>query len=183
MSRSQRRGKLMRIAEGLAVGLVVLDAVAYFALIRPLRSMRAAEEDRYMAARSRVRELRSRVTRLETFQGAVPDAESHLAAFLQDHVASRRQGFSRTARLVRKLTEQSGVQLAGVSYKLDSAEDLPLPRLGFEVELEGPFSGLVKFSHALETAQDLVVVRNFTLEPTEQGESALRLAADLYLKP
>src|SRR3990172_6746330 len=128
MSLSQRRAKLMRIVEGLAVGLVVLDAVAYFALIRPLRSMRAAEEDRYMAARSRVRELRSRVTRLETFQGAVPDAESHLAAFLQDHVASRRQRFS-------------------------------------------------------ETAQDLVVVRNFTLEPTEQGESALRLAADLYLKP
>lgn len=178
-----RRKTLVRIVEGVAVGLVLLDVVLYFALVRPLRSMRTAEEVRYSATREHVQELKVRAARLEKFQTAVPETEDQLSAFIRSHIPPRRQGFSRAARLVRRLTEQAGVELSGVAYKLDSAADDPLERLGIEVEVEGPFPSLLNFSHALETASDFIVVREFAFEPAEGGGVALRLGADLYLTP
>jgi len=181
MGKSRRR-TVTRIVEGVAVGLVLLDVVLYFALVRPLRSMRAAEQVRYSATRGRVRELTVRAVRLEKFQTAVPETEDQLGAFMRSHIPPRRQGFSRAARLVRRLTEQAGVQLSGVTYKLDSSADDPLERLGIDVEVEGPFPSLLNFSHALETTSDFIVVREFAFEPTEGQGVALRLGADLYLK-
>jgi Tfp pilus assembly protein PilO len=178
-----RRKTLVRIVEGVAVGLVLLDVVLYFALVRPLRSMRTAEEVRYSATREHVQELKVRAARLEKFQTAVPETEDQLRAFIRSHIPPRRQGFSRAARLVRRLTEQAGVELSGVAYKLDSAADDPLERLGIEVEVEGPFPSLLNFSHALETASDFIVVREFAFEPAEGRGVALRLGADLYLTP
>jgi Tfp pilus assembly protein PilO len=182
MSRS-RRNALIRIVEGVAVGLVVLDAVLYFALVRPLRSLRAGEEARYVTVREQVRDLKLRTARLERFQVALPEAEKQLSAFLRNHVPSRRQGFSHAARLMRRLTEQAGLRLSGLGYKLESSENDPLQRLGMEVEVEGPFSSLLNFAHALETAGDFIVVRDFAFEPAEGQVVALRLGADLYLKP
>jgi hypothetical protein len=181
MGRSRRK-TVIRILERVAMGLVLLDVVFYFAVVRPLRSMRTAEQARYSATRARVRELTLRATRLEKFQAAVPETEDQLTAFMRSHIPSRRQGFSRAARLVRRLTEQTGVHLSGLAYKLDSAADDPLERLGIEVDVEGPFAGLLNFSHALETASDLIVVREFAFEPAEGQDLALRLGADLYLK-
>lgn len=181
MSRSRRK-TVIRILEGVAVGLVLLDVALYFALVRPLRSMRSAEQARYAAARERVREQTLRAARLEKFQTVLPETEDQLSAFMQSHIPPRRQGFSRAARLVRRLTEQAGVQLSGMAYKLGSSADDPLERLGIEVEVEGPFASLLNFSHAVETSSDFIVVREFAFEPTEGQGLALRLGADLYLK-
>jgi hypothetical protein len=180
MSRSRRK-TLIRVVEGVAAGLLLLDVVLYFALVRPLASLRTGEQVSYSVTRARVRELRMRTARLEKFQIAVPETEKQLGAFVRSHIPPRRQGFSRAARLVRRLTEQAGVQLSGVSYILDSSADDPLERLGIEVEVGGPFSSLLNFSHALETASDFIVVREFAFEPGEGGEITLRLGADLYL--
>jgi Tfp pilus assembly protein PilO len=182
MSRTRRR-TIIRIVELVAVGVLLLDLVFYFALVRPLRSLRAAEEGRYSAARVLVRQLGLRAERLEKFQAAIPQAEDQLGSFYESHIPSRRQAFSRAARLVRRLTGQASVQLSAVSYKLDTSTDQPLQRLGIEVEVDGPFAGLLNFSHALETAGDFVVVRNFNMHPAEGSLLTLRLDADLYLKP
>lgn len=182
MSRS-RRHVLTRIVESAAVGLVVLDVLLYFALVRPLRTLRAAEEARYGVVREQVRDLNLRTARLERFRGALPETEKQLSVFLRNHVPSRRQGFSHAARLMRRLTEQAGLRLAGLGYKLESPENDPLQRLGMEVEVEGPFPSLLDFAHALETAGDFIVVRDFTFEPAEGQVVTLRLGADLYLKP
>jgi Tfp pilus assembly protein PilO len=181
MGRSRRK-TVIRILEGVAVGLVLLDVVLYFALVRPLRSMRSAEQARYSATRERVREQTLRAARLERFRTTVPETEDQLSAFMRRHIPLRRQGFSRAARLVRRLTEQAGVQLSGMAYKLGSSADDPLERLGIEVEVEGPFPSLLNFSHAVETASDFIVVREFAFEPAEGQSLALRLGADLYLK-
>lgn len=182
MSRSGRKA-VIRVIEGLAVALVVLDLGVYLALVRPLGRMRAREETLFSATRTRVREANARVARLEQFQSAVPESEGQLNSFLKSHVPSRRQGFSRAARLVRRLTEQSGLGLSSISYKLDSSRDDPLVRLGLEIDVEGPFPSLMNFAHALETTSEFVVVRGFAFDPVEGGAVALRLDADLYLKP
>lgn len=178
-----RRKTIVRIVEGAAIGLVVLDLVAYFALVRPLRSLRVSQEAQYTTARDRMREARARVARLEKFQAAVPDAETQLGEFLTDHVPERRQGFSRAARLVRELSEKSKVHLASVSYHLAPGGDDPLARLGLSVEVEGPFSGVMSFARALETSGEFVALGDFSFEPGENRTIALRMGAELYLQP
>jgi hypothetical protein len=181
--RKGHRKVLIRALEKVAVSLVILDALLYFALVRPLRGTRMGEEAQFSAMRIRLREARARVAQLEGFQSEVPGADEQLEGFLKEHVPTRRQGFSRAARLVRELVEKSGAQLDGINYKLDSDTDDPLRRLGLEMSLEGPFESLFEFAHALETGNELVVIRSFSFEPQEGGAVGLRLVADLFLKP
>jgi Tfp pilus assembly protein PilO len=182
MSRGRRK-TLMRVVEGVAVGLVALDVVLYLALVRPLQSLRVSEEMGYAATRVRVREGKARVARLEKFQAALPQSEKQLAAFLKEHVATRRRGFSRAARLMRELTEKVGLQMTGISYKLDPGEDEPLERLTVNVDVDGPFSSLLSFTHALETSEDFITVRDISFQPAEGSALTLHVGADLYLTP
>ena len=181
--RKGHRKVLTRALEKAALSLVLLNLLLYFGLVRPLRGMRRAEEADFSAMRVRLREARARVAQLEEFQAQVPGADEQLEGFLGDHVPTRRQGFSRAARMVRELVEKSGAQLESISYKLGSGADDPLRRLGLDINIEGPFESLFEFAHALETGSELVVVRSFIFEPREGGTMGLRLAADLFLKP
>ena len=178
-----RRKTIVRIVEGTALALVLLDLTLYFALVRPLRTMRTEEEASYAAARERVRDLKARAARLEKYQASVPEAEGALADFLKEHLPARRQGFSRAHRMVRELTDNASLHLASVSYKLESSKEDPFERLAVQVEVEGTYSNLISFAHALETSSDLIALRDFNFEPTEGRSLALRLGADLYLKP
>lgn len=181
--RKNRRKALIRVIESVALALVVVDVVFWLALLQPLRRLLAAEQHGLSVAQTRLQEQRSRVERLKTFQAALPGAHQQLKVFLRDHIPPRRRAFSRAARLVRRLSEQSGLQLTSLSYRLDSSSDRPLERLGMEVTVEGPYPGLVKFAHTLETASDFILVRDFKVQPGDKGNLALRLGADLYLEP
>jgi Tfp pilus assembly protein PilO len=182
MSRGRRK-TLIRVVESVAAGLVALDLVLYLALVRPLHSLRAGEEASHTAMRDRLREGKARVARLEKFQSALPKSEEELAAFLKDHVATRRRGFSRAARLMRELTEKAGLQMTGISYKLNSGKDDPLESLSVEVEAQGPFPNLMSFAHALETTDDFLALHDISLQTAEGNALTLRVGADLYLTP
>jgi Tfp pilus assembly protein PilO len=182
MSRGRRK-TLIRVLEGVAAGLVALDVVLYLALVRPLRSLRVGEEASYAATRLRLREGKARVARLEKFQAALPESEEQLAVFLKDHVPTRRRGFSRAAGLMRQLTEKAGLQMTGITYKLDPGKDEPLERLTVDVDVEGPFSSLLSFAHALETSDDFISLRDISIQPAEGSALKLHVGADLYLTP
>lgn len=180
--RRQRRKFLIQVAKRVALALALADVALYFGMVRPLDRLAVGEWQRLNLVRSRVQEMQARVARLEKIQDALPGAKDELKGFLRSHVPSRRQGFSRAFRLVQRLTDQSGVQLADIPrYRLDSAENEPFQRLGIEIIVEGPFASLLKFEHALETASDLILVRGFSLESGENRLLRLHLTADLYL--
>lgn len=179
----RRRKIIIRIIEWAALGLLFLDGALYLALLRPVRRLAAGEQQAQDAAERRVLEMRSRVERLKKFQAALPGAAVDVKSFLSDHIPGRRRGYSRADRLIRQLSEQSGLQTARVTYRLSSPAGDPLERLGIEVTVEGPFPGLLKFAHGLETGDDFILVRDFAFQPSEGGNLALRLGADLYLEP
>jgi len=181
--RKSRRHIVMRIVEAAGLGLVVLDVVLYFAVYRPLGNMMASEEHRYSGARQRVREEQVRVDRLEKYQAALPQAGKRLEDFTSNHAPSRRRGFSAAAHLIRQVADASGVQPPSVAYRLDTKHHDPLERLGLEISAMGSYTGLLKFAHALETAHDFILVREFSFAPGENGVLSLRLVADLYLTP
>lgn len=178
-----RRKLLTRIAEAVAVGLVVLNLALYFALVRPLRNMRLAAENESSATRSRVQEAKGRVARLEQYRVDVPKSETELKEFLSQHVPERRQGFSHAARMVRKMSEDSKVRLTGVAYKLSGPVKDPLARMGLEFDVEGAFPDVLRFTHALETSGDFLTVHAFSFSPGESRTIAMHVGAELYLKP
>jgi len=173
----------MRIAETAGLGLVVLDVALYFAVYRPLGSQVASEQQRYAEARQTAREEQVRVDRLKKYQAALPQAGKRLEDFSSNHAPSRRRGFSAAAHLIRRVADAAGVQPPTVAYRLDTKHHDPLERLGLEISAAGRYRDLLKFAHALETANDFILVREFSFAPGDNGALSLRLVADLYLTP
>ncbi len=181
--RRNRRKKIIRIFEVAAFAAVALDVAVYFLAVLPLKREIAHSENSYHQASLQLQQGQLNVARLEKFQKALPAADDQLKVFLQDHVPPRRLVFSDAAHLVRVLTQQSGVQLDSVSYKLSSEKGEPLDRLGLDITVEGQFPDLLKFAHSLETAEDLILVRNFTFAAGQSGSVTLRVGGVLYLTP
>lgn len=183
MSRTRRK-ILIRIIQKVALTLALLDVVLYFAAVRPLDNLATQEWQHFNSERRRVQESQVRIARLQRSRTALPSTTQQLGAFTRDHIPSRRQGFSRAARLVQRLTNQSGVRLADApSYHLDWPQGEPFEHLGIELGVVGSFSSVLQFVHALETARDFILVRGLNLTSAEGSTVELRVTADLYLSP
>ena len=181
--RKARRKILIHILERVAIALILLNAGLYFGAFRPVQNLAVAEQQRYAAARHRVLQAEGRVARLEKYESALPGAGTELEKFKRDHIPARRRAFSRAADMVRKITEESGVQLANDSFHLVSNSKEPLERLGIEFTIAGTVTEIVKFAYALESSSDLILIREFSCAPGEGGLLGLRLGVDMYLMP
>jgi Tfp pilus assembly protein PilO len=170
-----------RVLERVAFVLVLLALGVWLVVVRPFEDRLLAEQRAYRTVRQQKLAAEARVTRLEKIP--VTDADTELKGFVSEHMPPRRRSFSKAADLVRRLTQDSGVQLSGVSYRLDEVKGEPLQRLGIEVNVQGPFPNLLGFAHAVETSSDFLVLRGFSLETGDGETLALRMAADLYVTP
>ena len=179
----RRRKTIIRFFERAALSMALLDLVVYFAAVRPLRSRGAEAEVSYRRAQAQEQQRQERVARLARFQEDLPHADAQLKTFLNDHVPTRRHAFSEASRMVRVLTTQSGVQLDNVSYKLTREKDEPLERLRINVVVEGPYANLLKFAHTLESASQLILLRDFTFSTNQGSIVSLQVGAELYLSP
>ena len=182
MPQSRRRVLAQKLLKALLV-LILLDAAAYFLVNRPLEVWVKDTEDRFTATRREWLQAKIRAARLEKRAAALPVANQQIDAFIQKRIPPRRQGFSKAARLVQDLSQQAGVQLDSLSYRLQEKRTTPLDDLEINVAIEGDFPKLMVFTHALETSQDFVVIREFRFEEGDQGVLGLHLIADLYLLP
>ena len=181
--RRSRRQTVIRAFEIAGASLVLLDLLVYFVIFRPVQASASSAQQQFAGLRRRIFDGEVRIERLTKFLGTLPEADQRLVSFQQEHAPPRRQGFSQAAKLIHRLTEQSGTQLSSVVYKLDNNSSAPLLRLGLVMNLSGGFPALLKFAHALETASDFIVLRGFNITPGDEGELDLRLVADLYLTP
>jgi len=163
------------------VASVLIVLGFWLGVVRPSEDKLVAEQQIYRRARQQQQATESRVVRLEKIR--VADADTELNQFLTGHMPARRRSFSKAADLVRRLTEDSGVLLAGVSYRLGEEKDEPLQRLGIEVDVQGPSHKVLNFAHAVETSPDFLVLRGFNIEIGDGGTLSLRMVADLYLAP
>jgi hypothetical protein len=163
--------------------LVLLDVGLYFAALRSTQALVFSEQQQFATLRRRIFDAEVRIENLKQFREALPEAAKKLSSLEQDHTPPRRQAFSQAAKLVRRVTEQSGAQLVNVAYKLDTKASGPLLRLGAVLNVGGAFPALLQFAHGLETASDLLVIRSFNMAEGEDRALGLRLAVDLYLTP
>jgi Tfp pilus assembly protein PilO len=163
--------------------LVVLDLLVFFAVYRPLGDKLDAEARRHAELRQTIRNQQVRVDLLKKFETALPQAGKGLEDFMTSRTPSRREAYSTAGHLINKVADAAGVKLTTVAYRLDLEHHDPLERLAVEINAQGPYTGLLKFSHALETANDFMLVREFNFIPGDSGVISLRLGADLYVTP
>lgn len=181
--RKSRRQIANRILEVIGAGLVVLDLLVFFVVYGPLGDKLDREARRHTELRQTVRDLQVRVDLLKKFEAAMPQAGKGLEDFTTNRTPSRREAYSTAGHLVYKVADAAGVKVTTVVYRLDSEHHDPLERLTLDIGAQGSYAGLLRFSHALETANEFILVRDFSFTPGETGGISLRLGADLYLTP
>ena len=182
--RKSRRQIVNRIVEATGVGLVALDLLVFFVIYQPLGRKIDGEERGHEQLRQTVRNQQVRVDILKKYEAALPQAGKGLEDFTTDRTPSRREAYSTAAHLIHKAADASGVKVSSTAYRLDMGHNDPLERLELEITLDGPYPNLLKFSHALETANDFILIREFNITRGEEGGAlGLRLGADLYLMP
>jgi len=77
------------------------------------------EQQQFASLRHRILEEENRVGRLKLYREALPETGEMLAALEREHTPPRRQAYSLTSELVRRIADQSGAQLVKVGFKLD----------------------------------------------------------------
>ncbi|PYV17653.1 MAG: hypothetical protein DMG21_07780 [Acidobacteria bacterium] len=175
--------KVARWFEWVALALLAMDGALYVALVGPVGRLAASEERRRVEIRERIQMEKEVVARLERFKNAAPKTSEELASFTEEHISPRREAYYRAARLVRELTDRSGVELTGISYRSDPWRGEPLRRLSLEIRVTGPFDGLLKFTHDLDDSKQFVVLENCNLQERGGEGLAMNLSAGMYLEP
>jgi len=178
-----KRKTIYRIIETAALSLAALDLIAYLVIARPLASSVSAEQERFSQSRQQVKASEARIGLYQKELSEMPATGRELHAFLEEHVPPRRRGYSRVSGLVHKLTQDSNVQMDQLGYRLEMEPKDPLQRLEFQVKVTGPFEALLRFTHALETSSDLVLVRGLIFQTGETQGLGLRILADAYVTP
>ncbi len=179
----ERVRKIARWFEWGAVALVGVDILLYIALVGPVGGLRTSEERRQRELAGRLAAEKEVVARFEQFKNAAPQTSEQLMSFTDKHLSPRREAYYRAARLVRELADRSGLELRGISYKMDLWRGEPLRRLTVEIRVEGPFDGLLKFTHDLDAGNQFVLLENCSLEGHEGEGMAMGLTAGMYLEP
>jgi Tfp pilus assembly protein PilO len=179
----ERVRKIARWFEWGALALVGVDILLYVALVGPVGGLRTSEEREQRELAGRLVAEKEVVARFEQFKNAAPQTSQELMSFTDKHISPRREAYYRAARLVRELADRSGLQLTGISYKLDLWRGEPLRRLSVEIRIVGPFDGLLKFAHDLDAASQFVLLENCSLQGTEGEGMAMSLTAGMYLEP
>ncbi|MGH9352642.1 MAG: hypothetical protein ACRD2G_10855, partial [Terriglobia bacterium] len=182
MSQQRRKTWAGKAAKVILV-LVIVDILAYAAVDRPLANLVAREQDRFTSVRLEWWRERGNLARLQKRVAALPAEQRQTQTFLDHHIPPRREAFSRAATLIEGLTQQSQVELSAIKYTPGEAHGEPVGRLNLDTNVKGSFENLLGFAHALETANDFIVVRSFKFAAGDGGVLALHVDADLYLTP
>ncbi len=180
------REKARRIARGFewgALALLAVDLVLYLIFVAPAGRMAASERARQQELAERIHEEKAVVAKLSQFKDAAPKVSEQLADFTEKHISPHREAYYRAARLMRELSDKSGLQLTGISYKLDPWHGEPFRRLSVQIQVAGPFDNLMKFVHDLDVANEFVVLESCSLQEHEGQGMGMSLIAGMYLEP
>ena len=182
--KKSRRQIVNRIFEATAIGLVLVVVAVFFVVYKPLRTKIDTAEREQESLRQTVRNQQVRVEILKKYEVLLPQVGKGLVDFGANRTPARREAYSTAAHLITKLADASGVRVASRGYHFDKKQQDPLWRLELDLNVEGPYPGLLKFSHALETANNFILVREFNFTPGGDTQPlGLRLGADFYVTP
>ena len=168
-----------RVLVPLAV-LLVVNIVAYFAIVSPLARSVANIEQRDRAAERSLAAAQAELSEVSGMLTGKAKASGELATFYndvlpQDLSGARRLTYLRLARLARG----ANLDYERSSYSPTVETDSTLTRLGIQMVLSGTYANIRTFIYELETAPEFVVIDNIQL--SEGGRDSGSLVVSLEL--
>jgi Tfp pilus assembly protein PilO len=170
-----------RLALGLLLVVLVLNAVALAAGVLPLSRAVDAAERRAAAADAERAAARLDVTAAEAMRTGRDQAVEDLDTFYADVLpadAAEARAMLHTA--LAQLAAAEGVNYLRLSASTDRPRDSALERMHTQMGLSGAYDDIRRFIHAIETGPGFVVINNMVLaEGSESGGQGLTLTLDL----
>ena len=181
--RRNRHQIVTRVFQILGISLVLVDVLLYFFVYRQTQLQLSSELEQFASLRQRILDGEVRIERLTKYKAALPQTGKQLSALIEDHTLHRRTAYSQAFKLLQQVAAQSGAQLGKVDFKRNDKATGPVLPLGAAINVQGTFPALLKFAHGLETANNLLVIRSFSLTEGEDTPQQLRLLVDMYFTP
>lgn len=176
---AERRGVLLPVVAILAINVLVLALVVW-----PMRSHVAATETE--ADNTTFELLNARRTQTGT-QGAAESrlrADQQLRTFYMEVLPRDFATATKTTnRWLQQAAADAGLEYRAARYEWDEIRDSRLSRAHSTVTLRGRYADVRRFLHAVETAEEFIVVESVEVaqpDATQAGpESQLELALDV----
>jgi len=174
----EKRGVLLPLAVGLVINLI-----AYVAVVRPLAARSAGAADRAATASTALRAAERELTAARDLVEGKARADQELNAFYQkvlptDLTAARRMTYSSLPALARR----TNVHYATRRFETpDPEKNSRLGQLLIRMVLQGQYGDLRKFIYELERAPEFVIIDDVTLtEGAENEDLTLRIDLSTY---
>jgi Tfp pilus assembly protein PilO len=155
--------------------LYLVNAVAYFALVRPkvreYEDLKTSSQPRFQALDAR----EAQVVALESYLAGVERAVSNLRVFREEKLSTRSERMVVVQAELARLAEQFGIDLDAVTYHNLYLKDEELDRFAMVVPLEGGYANLRRFLEAVENSEEFLVVERVALGENQEGGVLLQL--------
>ncbi len=163
----ERRAAIIPLAAGL-----ILNALAYVIVVRPLQVKSASAADRAATAATSLRAAEKDLTLARELVSGKAQADDELSAFYQkvlpaDLTAARRMTYASLPALARRTNVRYEARTTSVD---DMDRDSRLGHMTIRMVLQGEYRDIRRFIYQLESAPDFVILDSLTLAESNPGE-------------
>jgi Tfp pilus assembly protein PilO len=172
---SEKRGVILPIAIALLVNVALFALVVY-----PLSKKVAGGEQEAEAANTALRSAKKDHEAARATVAGKGQADKELQQFYSDVLppdmsAARRIIFNR----IEQLAQQSGLRLERETADPRAQRDSDLVKFNYRAALSGDYRSIRRFIHALETAEEFLVLENVELSQSEVENRGLNVNVEI----
>ncbi len=167
-----------RVAAVLA-GLVVLDLLLWFWLVRPVRVELAQLRERKVTADQTERRETAKLDQLRQVDRHVRTVETGIKTFFDSMLATKKDRLVPFQGELMSIGEEFNVAPRSVSVGMADMEREGLESVAFAFPLTGGYENLRQFLSRLETMDQFLLVREVALTGGKEGGRALQLNVEV----
>lgn len=157
------------------LAVLAVNALAYFALVRPRENALRELIAESGPGEERVGEREAEVRAREAFQGALEKATQDLEGLRTGVLSTRERRMIDVQLELARISKQFGINLQRVQYENQKLEDGAVERFAMVVPLEGGYQNLRRFLRAVEDSDKFLVIEQVGLATAQDGGSLVEL--------
>jgi len=173
---SQRRVMMMLCV------LLVLNIALFFAVERLLVPRVLEQESLYLKRQNELRDLLHK-------KGGAANSPEQLYLLASQDVARFRQAvpeyqdFTALIEELLVLANRSRLDIKQVSYTSEELKGIPLLQSNLSFNVVGDYEKIKRFVHSLEQSVRLIIIRQISLQGTDDDDVNLRLSLETFFRP
>ncbi|MEW5977021.1 MAG: type 4a pilus biogenesis protein PilO [Acidobacteriota bacterium] len=161
------------------MGLILLNAPAYWFWVRPEIEAGTQEREEVKAVRLELHKRLTLVTTLKQLEARLEDSRKTYAEFTRDYIFPYGQAASELLRELEGICTEAGLSRNQASYRASSESQFGMQQINITLPIEGSYPNVRKFLNTLENSERFIIIDSVALESEREGSGLIRL--DLQL--